>query len=174
MSNLKQFIPLLGMLMLIGACSKEEAQYLRSGTTSAELSGAEWSASNYATYSPGVDFYNVISIVRNPEGLPIRSFDIGAIPPGVDSIRIFRLPGNDSSPVALFSVLDIDLVLESFKLTDDQPNLLLIDSLNETTGYIAGRFDFLFVRAFSTNSNERLPDTLRMENGRFESRVVNF
>jgi hypothetical protein len=158
--------------LMLSSCSEEETLFPSTGTTSMDLNGMEWSASNYASYSPSLDLYHILTSLRTEEGLPIREFSIGFIPSNTDSVFIQHLPLSDTSPVALFDVVDVDSVCEGFRLSPLHENLLLVDSINAAAGYIAGRFDFVFVKQGSLSCQSGLPDTLRMEDGRFESVVI--
>lgn len=176
MINLKSISLLLSFfLLLLSSCSqKEDPLFLSSGTTSALLNGVTWEAANYATHSSGIDSYHVVTTVRTPEGFSVRELSMGFIPAESDSIFVSYPRINDTSPNVLFVSLDIDAICEFFYLSDNHTNLLLIDSLNENTGYISGRFDFVFIKDTSPACVSSLPDTLRMENGRFESVVIDF
>lgn len=174
MSGCVSRICFLSFCLMISSisCSKKEPLFLATGITSAQLNGVNWSASNFGTYSSINDLFGITTTLRNSLNQPIEKLSITNFSDNLDTIFFVYPPASDLSPRALYTSTDLDAICELFHLSPNHLNFLIIDSIHEETGYMAGRFEFVFVKELSSACSSSLPDSLWMENGRFETVVT--
>ncbi|WP_342084518.1 hypothetical protein [Dyadobacter sp. OTU695] len=80
----------------------------------------------------------------------------------------------DEPQAALFELLsDGDVAGDSYYTVDSEDNYIQIDNYNEKTKEIKGIFQLTLI-AQKPRSSNLLPDTLRLQNGRFHTRIIEY
>ncbi|MGX5858145.1 hypothetical protein ACWKW6_31100 [Dyadobacter jiangsuensis] len=192
----------LGIIIMLAGCKIVDAIIDTAGPVprlpnwgylTAEMNGVNWSttyknayqvthgSTTYADNPKGI-FYALTSILYSSEGYDRQQLLFQNIPfsPHTGRHKVVSCnpyagcESSDKLKVTLFELLsDGDVGGDCFYATDSEDNYIQIDSYNERTDEIKGRFQLTLVARIPRSSNV-LPDTLRFRNGRFHTRIIEY
>ncbi len=168
------------LLMFIVACNKNNEEFKYFGTATALFNGKTWKASkvrcsiNYPCYKGklGFSFY-----VYNNKGLLRESLIFQKIP-AVKGKYILG-PVNYNDPLCQDTTAksgyvtaqdDGDVLLDSYNAIPSTNNFFTIEDYNERTKELRGSFAVTF-KIFS-RQDPNSPDTIRVTNGKFYTRIL--
>lgn len=174
----KTILICVAVIFHTGCVKREEFRYY--GAADAKLNGREWKAtkvrciSNQPCYNGKLGFELLRS---NSQGFLREIIHFGNIRPLISRFQLE--PRNDYNSCndtlyASFGTLtdDGDVTEDAYEIIDGPHNFLTIDYYNENTKVLAGTFELAF-KKIPRPSTPHTPDTIRITNGRFLTRVLN-
>lgn len=172
---------LAGIFVFLGCekkTKKQENIYPYPGTATAIKNGDSWSAKCIAFYHLQKDNEVNIHIDRyNSIGIKSESFSFRRIPLKTGSHPVVR-PETDSTGQTTnlytsryFSLVGSDAINGEFHVLESDSNYIEITQIDLDLEKIVGKFDITYVKDTTFDLNADLPDTLRFEEGNFQTKI---
>ena len=174
---MKYNILLIAVVFIFWGCKKDPNKGLYFGIASATFNGKQWDAGtvrcniNVPCYKGKLGFeFNVYNKQGLSETLVFEKIPIAKGNYSINPLNYNDPLCNDTVATASYSTSNDDVAVDFYNVVPSSSNYFTINNYNERTKELTGSFALTF--KISTRQSPNSPDTLKVTNGSFYTKIL--